>query len=243
VVDTGLEDVVDGGGVVKRTRYIAKEVEEDVDEEEEDVLPLVQCERLSKAQSDTLSLVVPARMVDIQVLSMSIVDGILEEAIPEELMLDLPKTIITNVLIDCSDEAPSASLLARPEVSLPVPSGASASVSLAADPVLALEDTLSPKGVLAPEGVMVGSPSATSMEVHVGYPMHQIDDAMATSSVLPIGPSPADPSTLEVSGFSVGILMGIALSLGDSEPSGVVHASCRKWVTPKRGGELGLLKL
>jgi hypothetical protein len=90
---------------------------------------------------------------------------------------------------------------------------------------------------------MVGSPSATSMEVHVGYPMHQIDDAMATSSVLPIGPSPADPSTLEVSGFSVGILMGIALSLGDSEPSGVVHASCRKWVTPKRGGELGLLKL
>jgi hypothetical protein len=38
----------------------------------------------------------------------------------------------------------------------------------------------------------VGSPSGASMEVHVGSPMLQIDDVVATSSALPIEPGLGD---------------------------------------------------
>jgi hypothetical protein len=69
VVDAGLEDDVEGGSVVKTTRYVVEEVEEH-EEEEEEVLPLVHRERCSKAQIDTSSLVAPTRMVDIRGLSM-----------------------------------------------------------------------------------------------------------------------------------------------------------------------------
>jgi hypothetical protein len=50
-------------------------------------------------------------MVDIQGLSMSAVDGILEEVIPEELLLELPEINVIDVCIACSDEAPSPCLL------------------------------------------------------------------------------------------------------------------------------------
>jgi hypothetical protein len=127
VVDAGLEDDVEGGSVVKTTRYVVEEVEED--EEEEEVLPLVQREWCSKAWIDTSSLVAPTRMVDIQGLSMSVVDGILEESIHEELLLELPKIEVIDVHIARSDEARSAGLLTegvpaprgKPEVSLLVP--------------------------------------------------------------------------------------------------------------------------
>jgi hypothetical protein len=46
VVDAGLVDDVEGGGLVKTARNIVKEMEED-EEEEEEVLPLVWCERHS----------------------------------------------------------------------------------------------------------------------------------------------------------------------------------------------------
>jgi hypothetical protein len=72
---------------------------------------------------------------------MSVVDGILEEAIPEELELELLEIYFTNVRIDRLDEAPSASLLAGPKLSLLVPQGDSVSVSFATDPLLAPEDT------------------------------------------------------------------------------------------------------
>jgi hypothetical protein len=88
---------------------------------------------------------------------------------------------------------------------------------------LAPEDALAPKGVSAPEGVAVGS--VVSMEAHVGSSMPRIDNFVATSSDLPIGPGPADPTTLEVSGSSAGIPMAIALGLGDSEPLAFVPAS------------------
>jgi hypothetical protein len=55
--------------------------------------------------------------------------------------------------------------------------------------------------------------------------MPQNNDVVETISVLPIGPSPVDPTTLEVSGSSVGIPMGVVLSLGDLEPSTLVPAS------------------
>jgi hypothetical protein len=63
------------------------------------------------------------------------------------------------------------------------------------------------------------------MEVHVGSQMPRNNDIVETISVLPIEARRADPITLEVSGSGVGILMGVALSLGDLEPSALVPAS------------------
>jgi hypothetical protein len=87
------------------------------------------------------------------------------------------------------------------------------------------------------------------MDVHVGSPMPWTNDARTTSSVMPIGL--ADPTTLEVSGSGaeipmgvsgaeipmgassveipmsvsgVEIPMGVALSLGDLDPSTLVPA-------------------
>jgi hypothetical protein len=67
--------------------------------------------------------------------------------------------------------------------------------------------------------------SAASMDVQVGSPMPRIDDVVATSSTLPIGPGLGDPTTLEVSGSGAGIPMGVALCSGDLEPSTLVPAS------------------
>lgn len=63
----------------------------------------------------------PARMVDIQGLSMLVVDCILEDAILEALLHELPRMNGIDVHIVCSDEASSVGLLAGLEVSLLVP--------------------------------------------------------------------------------------------------------------------------
>jgi hypothetical protein len=143
---------------------------------------------------------------------MSAIDSVLDDAIPEDLLLELPEIRVVYVHVECLDEVSSAGFLARAEVSLPVCPGTS-----------------------APEGASVGSPSAASMDVHVGSPMPRTDDVVVTSSVVPIGL--ADPTTLEVSGLgtknpmgvpgteipmgvsSIEIPMGVALSLDDPDPS------------------------
>lgn len=156
---------------------------------------------------------------------MSAIDRVLEDAISEALLCELPEIHVADVQITRSDKTSSVGLLARPEASLPVLQEALASISLAVVPVLALENILASGGAPAPEGVAVGSPSAVSMEVHVGSSLPRTDDTVATSSVLPIGAGPGDKTTLEVSGSDAGIPMGVALSLGDLEPSALVPAS------------------
>jgi hypothetical protein len=42
------------------------------------------------------------------------------------------------------------------------------------------------EGAPAPEGVAIGSSLVDSMEVQVGSPFPQVDDVVATSSILPI---------------------------------------------------------
>lgn len=74
-----------------------------------------------------------------------------------------------------------------------------------------LEITLAPEGTTAPKGALIVSSSVASMEVHVGSPVPRIEDAWATSSVMPI--CLADLTTLEVSGSGARILMGVALIL------------------------------
>jgi hypothetical protein len=107
---------------------------------------------------------------------MSAIDSVLEKAIPEDLLLELPEIRVVDVRVECPDDAPSAGLLAGPEISLPVCHG-----SLAPEGALVLE------GAPAPEGLLVGSFSTASMDVHVRSLMQQTDDVAVTSSNLPVG--------------------------------------------------------
>lgn len=160
---------------------------------------------------------------------MSVVDGVLEDIIPEDFLLKLSEIRVIDVRIDHPNEVSSTSLLAGPEVNLSVCHGTSAP-----------EGPSGPKGALAPKVASVDSPSAASMGVHVGSPMPQTDDVVVTSSVVPIGP--ADQTTLEVrcsstknlmgvssaefpmGVSSVEIPMGVVLSLRDPDPSMLVPA-------------------
>jgi hypothetical protein len=112
----GLEDVMEGGGGVRTARYV---VEEGDDEEEEEVLPLVWREQRSKACSNTSNLAA-VEMMNIRGLTMFAIDGVLEDTIPEDLMLELPEIRVVDVRTKCLDEVSYASLLAGPEVGLPV---------------------------------------------------------------------------------------------------------------------------
>lgn len=149
-------------------------------------------------------------MMSIRGLTTYAIDSVLEDTIPEDLFLELPEIRVVDVRIECSDEVSSPSLLVGLEVSLPVYHGTS---DLECPPAV-LMDTL------------VGSPSAVSMDAHVGLLMPRIDDVVVTSSVVPI--EPANPTTLEISGSgaetpmgfsSAKNPMGVALSLCDLGPS------------------------
>lgn len=79
---------------------------------------------------------------------MSAVDGVLEDTFPEDFLLELPKISVIDVPIDCLDEVSFASLLARPEVSLPVCYGVSGFEGALAPRVLQLLRMLQPPRVL-----------------------------------------------------------------------------------------------
>jgi hypothetical protein len=51
---------------------------------------------------------------------MSDIDSVLEDAIIEDLLLELPEIRVVDVRVECPDDVPYAALLAEPEVSLPV---------------------------------------------------------------------------------------------------------------------------
>jgi hypothetical protein len=72
---------------------------------------------------------------------MSVVDSVLEDIIPEDLLLELPEIKVVDIRIECSNKVSSASLLARLEVGLRVCPGTS-------DP----EGPLAPKGFSSPYG-------------------------------------------------------------------------------------------
>lgn len=104
------------------------------------------------------------------------IDSVLEDTIPEDLFLELLQIRVVDIRTECSNEVSSPNLLAGLEVSLPVCPG-----------------TSDPEGPPAPEGTSVGSPSAVSMDAHVGLLMPRIDDVVVTSSVVPI--KQANPTT------------------------------------------------
>jgi hypothetical protein len=83
------------------------------------ILPLVRWERRSKASGDTSSLA-SVGIVNIRGLTMYAIDSVLEEDIPKDLLLELPKIKVVNIRLECPYDVPSAGLLVGIEVSLPV---------------------------------------------------------------------------------------------------------------------------
>lgn len=118
-MDDDLADEVGGGGVARVAQYIVEEVVED--EEEEQELRLDCHERRSKAWNDTSSLAAPVRIMDIQGLTMSVVECSVKEVIPEALLCELPEINAIDVGIVRSEEGSSVGLSAGPEVILSVP--------------------------------------------------------------------------------------------------------------------------
>lgn len=57
-------------------------------------------------------------MMGIRGLTLSAIVSVLEDAISENLLLELPEIRVVDVRIECPDEGSSASLLAGPEVRL-----------------------------------------------------------------------------------------------------------------------------
>jgi hypothetical protein len=51
---------------------------------------------------------------------MSVIDSVLEDTIPEDLLLKLPEIRVADVRVECPDDAPSVGFLVGPEVSVPV---------------------------------------------------------------------------------------------------------------------------
>jgi hypothetical protein len=141
---------------------------------------------------------------------MSAIDSALEKVIPEDLLLDLFEVRGIDVRVECSDGAPSASLLARQEAT---PSACHVSPALEGASVP--KDALAPEGVTkgdpAPKGPRTGSPSAASMVVHVGSQMFRSNEAVEMSSDLLVGI--AGPANLEVRSHGTKDPMGAALSL------------------------------
>lgn len=103
-VDVDLEDVVEGCVGTKAGRYVV------VEDDDEDVVSLVRGEWHNKASGDILSLA-PLGLVTIQGLSMSSIESALEEAIPEDLLLELPMIRVVDIRVECPDDVPSTSLL------------------------------------------------------------------------------------------------------------------------------------
>lgn len=110
-----LEDVVEGYNGVRTERYMM----EGDDEKGEETLPLVHRERRRKAGGDKSGLA-SVGIINIRGLIMSVDDSVLEDSIPEDLLLELPEIRVVDVRIECPDDVPSVGLLVRPEVSLPV---------------------------------------------------------------------------------------------------------------------------
>jgi hypothetical protein len=234
-----LEDDTESCGGTRASRFVSEEE----DKEEEDVPSLVRRNHRIKASND-----VPVQallgLVCLQGMTMFAIDHALEEIIPEDLLLELSKAGGVDIHIEVRDGAPSASFLAGQEITLPV---CHASSTFKGDlirentPVLegttegcpvpegVTEDNPAPEGAtkddLAPKGPEASSSSAASMDVHVGSPLVQSEEAVVTSLDFPV--VLASPATLEVSNPSTEdticaaraeIPLGIALSMNYNLP-------------------------
>jgi hypothetical protein len=82
-VNADLEDDMENWGGVRTSRYVSEE-----EEDEEDVPSLVHRNRRSKASNDVPDQALSG-LVSLQGMTMSAIDNVLEEVIPEDLLLEL----------------------------------------------------------------------------------------------------------------------------------------------------------
>jgi hypothetical protein len=156
-------------------------------------------------------------------MTISAIDNAQEEAIPEELLLELSEARGTDICVECPDGAPYANFLAGRVATPPV-----YHVSPASEGTSVHEDASALKGEAeddpASDGLGTGSPSSASM-VHVGSSMVWSEEDVVMGSNLPV--SPTGLATLEVSGHGtedpmsaarVEIPLGVALSLDYNFP-------------------------
>jgi hypothetical protein len=99
---------VESCGGVRANRYV---VEEEDDGDEEDVLPLLHRDHHSKASIDIPDLALSG-LVSFQGMTMSAIDSALEKVIVKDLFLGLSEIGGIDVRVECTDDAPSTSLLA-----------------------------------------------------------------------------------------------------------------------------------
>jgi hypothetical protein len=174
----------------------------DEEEEEEEEIPLIRKNSRRNRGSD-IPIQALSALVSLQGLSISDFDQALEEIIPEDLLSEPPEADSPIIYLEVPDDGllhrdpagqeitwvVSRALLtlegglAHEDVdpSHPAPMDM-AGGSLALE-VAATEDSAPEGGVggdLAPEGVGAGSPSAVSMDVHVGSPPDQAEGATVT---------------------------------------------------------------
>jgi hypothetical protein len=148
----------------------------------------------------------------------------MHEIIPEDLLLELPKTESATIRGEVPDDTPSASNPVRQEITRIVSHASSTfegglicgdtsvpnvtckgypslvgTIEGASAPEGAAEDNPTPEGATkddpAPEGAKLSSSSAASMDVHVGSPPVQSEEPVVTSLPTAL----VGPITLEVS--------------------------------------------
>jgi hypothetical protein len=170
---------------------------------------LVHRDRRSNANND-VPIEALLGLVSLQGMTMSAIDHTLEEIIPKHLLLELSEARGADICLEVPDCAPFASFLAGQEMTppvchapptfkgalirenTPVPEGIAegcpAPKGVTKDNSAldgAAEGDLAPEGAtkndLATEGPEASSTSAASMDVHVGSPLVQSEEAMVTS--------------------------------------------------------------
>jgi hypothetical protein len=200
VVNVDLEDDVESWGGVSASRYVLKE------EDQEDVPSFVHRNRRSKASNDVPDQALLG-LVSLQGMTMSVIDNVLEEVIPEDILLELSETGADDVRIESPDVAPSASFLVGQEATQPA-----CRVSPAPEGALVYEDASAPEGAAeydpAPEGPGTDSPSAVAMGS--GLPVSPTGLATLDAG----GPSTEDP----MGAPGAEIPLGVALSMDYNLP-------------------------
>jgi hypothetical protein len=207
---------------------VGRHVSDEDEEDEEEVSPLIRKNCRSR-NSDNVPIQALSGLVNLQRLTMSVIDHALEEIIPKDLLLELPKTESAAIRAEVPDDTPSASNPVGQEITRTIShafstfegglihgdtsvpdvtcKGYSAPVGTldcASAPEGAAEDNSAPDGAaeddLAPEGAELGSSLAASMDVHVGSPLVQSEEPVLTGLPTAL----VGPITLEVSDLDVG---------------------------------------
>jgi hypothetical protein len=178
---TNLEDDIESCGGTRVGGRVFDEVEED----EEEVSPLIRKNCRSK-NSDDVPIQALLGLVNLERLTMSAIDHTLEEIISEDLLLELPETESATIRAEVQDNTPSASNPVGQEINRTV---FQASSTFQAS--LIRVDTSVPdvtcKGYPAPVGTIEGD-SASSVPLRITQPQRVLSRMTQPPRVLSSAP-------------------------------------------------------